>query len=322
MGKPNGVFRLFIFICLIVLPLAVQADEWINQRLNQDSTTELQNEEQIAINPANPNNMVAVWRDFRLGYRRLGWSYTFDAGASWTEGGLLEESHYPWHSDPGITTDLDGNFYVIILSYTSTSEPNGFFVQKSTDGGVTWGPSMTVIDQYPGVFEDKEFIACDRTDSAHAGNLYVTWARFSSITEIMYRRSTDSGQTWGNSIRVGDISNVQFPIPVVGRSGEVYIAWTSYYSSAILLDVSTDGGATFGADRTVVNVYTPSTELNGGVDAYSSPHMDADITDGPYSGRLYLSFMDRRSGYTDRDIWVMHSDDLGVNWSPPVRIND
>jgi hypothetical protein len=313
-------------LCLLLTPVLLgpgaAADEWLNIRLNQDQTTELQNEEQVAINPLNPRNQVAVWRDFRLGYRQVAWAYTFDGGETWTEGGLFYEPNYPWQSDPGITADAAGNFYAIVLSYVSVYEENGLYVYKSTDGGITWGPPLEVINGYPGVFEDKEFIACDRTGSAHEGNLYVAWARFGGLVNVAYRRSTDSGQTWEPTLTISDDSSIQFPIPVVGRGGEVYVAWTSYAHSAILIDVSTDGGSSFGSDRTVTHVDEPSTILNGNVNAYSSPHMDADITGGPFAGRLYLAFMDRRAPFTDRDIWVTTSDDMGVNWSTPVRIND
>jgi len=266
--------------------------------------------------------MVTVWRDFRLGYRQVGWGYTFDGGATWIEGGLFDEPNYVWQSDPGVTADADGNFYAIVLSYVSTSQENGLYVFKSTDGGVSWGPPLEVINQYPGAFEDKEFIACDRTDSPHSGNLYVTWTRFGGPTRILFRRSTDSGEHWSGTVTVSDDSSVQFPIPVVGCQGEVYVAWTSYYHYEIRIDRSADGGVSFGGDRTVTNVYTPSTVLNGGIDAYSSPHMDADISAGPFSGRLYAAFMDRRNGLHDFDIWVTASDDMGVTWTTPVRIND
>jgi hypothetical protein len=297
--------------------------EWVNIQLNLDETTQLQNEEQIAVNPRNPDNMVAVWRDFRLGYRRVGWGYTFDGGETWTEGGLISEPTYLMQSDPGITADNYGNFYAIVLSYTgSTAEPNGLIVLKSTDGGVTWGRPLPVVDGVPNVFEDKEFIACDRTYGRHDGNLYVTWTRFGATTDILARWSADSGKSWSNTIEVSDESSVQFPIPVVGRGGEVYIAWCSYSNSAIMLDISTDGGASFGADRRVVSVNTVSRVIAGGVNAYSSPHMDADLTNGQYAGRLYIAFMDRRNGYRDSDIWVISSDNTGLTWTTPVRIND
>jgi hypothetical protein len=313
------------WLALALLPLLAMtagAQEWLNIRLNQDATTQLQNEEQIALNPIDPDNRVAVWRDFRLGYRQVGWGYTFDAGATWHEGGLFVETHYPWQSDPGVTTDALGNFYAIVLSFTSTDQPNGFYVYKSTDGGVSWGPSMEVVNQTPGVFEDKEFIACDRTTGAYRGNLYVCWTRFGFNTDIVMRRSTTGGVSWGSTTTVSDQSSVQFPIPVVGRTGELYIAWTSYASNTIRIDRSTNGGVSFGTDRTVASVYTPSTILNGNIDAYSSPHMDADVTTGPYGGRLYVAFMDRRNSLPDFDIWVTSSDNGGTSWSTPVRIND
>jgi hypothetical protein len=301
---------------------SVSASEWINVQLNQDQTTELQNEEQIAINPTDPDNMVAVWRDFRLGYRQVAWAYTFDGGITWTEGGLFQEPNYPYQSDPGITVDAEGNFYAVILSFYSTSSENGLYVYKSTDGGITWSAPMEVVNQYPDAFEDKELIACDRTDSPHAGNLYVTWTRFSWVTQIMLRRSTNGGLTWGPTVPVSDGFTVQFPIPVVGRQGEVYVAWTDFYGTRIRIDKSTDGGVSFGTDRIVAEVYTTTAIINGGIDIYASPHMDADITDGPYSGRLYLVFTDRRDGLPDYDIWFTMSDDLGESWTEPVRLND
>ena len=128
---------LLLALCSVTIQSAT-ADPWQNLRLNTDDTSELQNEEQIAINPTDPNNMVAVWRDFRLGFRQVGWAYTFDGGSTWTEGGLLVEPIYTRDSDPGVTVDKDGNFYVVILSFESTAEPNGLFVLRSSDGGVSW----------------------------------------------------------------------------------------------------------------------------------------------------------------------------------------
>ncbi|MBD3336589.1 MAG: hypothetical protein GF355_13840, partial [Candidatus Eisenbacteria bacterium] len=133
-----SVLRVAAVILLLsfILIMPASAQEWTNIRLNEDQTTELQNEEQIAINPTNPDNMVAVWRDFRLGYRRVAWAFTFDGGQTWTDGGLFEEPTYPRHSDPGVTADAEGNFYVIILSYIDTNQENGFYVYESADGGV------------------------------------------------------------------------------------------------------------------------------------------------------------------------------------------
>lgn len=319
-----------LFLVVFLAPMAAPETVWENIKLNADTTLELQNEEQIAINPTNPANMVCVWRDFRLGYRQIGWGYTFDGGATWTDGGLLVEPNYQFQSDPGVTADNQGVFYAVVLSSDGTWG-NGLYVLRSADGGISWGPPLEVISHVPDTFEDKEFIACDRTDGPHAGNLYVVWNRFildPASTQIIMSRSTDSGLSWSDIVPVSEVIDVHYPIPVVGSEGELYVAWSEVEwfepgpENSIKIDVSIDGGVTFGTDHKVTDVLTSSVLINGGILAYSSPHMDADITGGPYSGRLYVSFMDQRDGYGDYDIWVTGSDDHAVTWSTPVRIND
>ncbi len=291
----------------------------VNWRINSDMTTEVQNEEQVVVNPTDPENLVAIWRDFRLGYRRVGVAYSFDGGFTWTDS-LMDEPTYPRHSDPGLTTDRFGGIYAVILSYTgNTSEPNGLFVAKSEDGGVTWGPFVPVVNGVPGVFEDKELIACDRTGGVHDGNLYVTWARFWS-TLIMSSRSTDGGASFQSPVQVSDLGGVQWPVPAVGPDGTVYIAWVHYSPAQIRLDRSYDGGATFGNDTIVTDTDTGSLDINGGVRVFCFPAMECDITGGTFNGRLYIAYMDE--GFGDYDIFLRYSDDHGETWSSPLRVND
>ncbi len=294
--------------------------EPINWKINSDSTTELQNEEQIVVNPTDPDNLVAIWRDFRLGYRRVGVGYSLDGGISWHDS-LLEEPTYPRQSDPGLTYDRFGNIYAVVLSYTgSTSEPNGLFVYRSEDGGVTWGEPVPVVDGVPGVFEDKELIACDRTGGPRDGHLYVVWDRFGWETEIMCARSAGWGSGFESPVRVSDEDGVQWPVPAVGPDGALYVAWTQYWPSSIRIDRSFDGGASFGSDLTVTSTYTPYAEINGGIAVFAFPAMDVDVTGGPYDGRLYIAYMDTGGG--DYDIYFRRSDDQGLTWSAPVRVND
>ena len=293
----------------------------LNLRLNQDATQEIQNEEQIVTNPVDPDNLVAVWRDFRLGYRRVGHASSFDGGLTWTED-LFEEPTYPWQSDPGLTVDGAGNFYAVVLSYVSTYQENGLFVYKSSDGGVTWGNPVTVVNGVPNVFEDKELIGCDRTGGAYDGNLYVVWARFGWTTDIMFSRSTDGGRSFTPALAISDRPDVQWPIPVVGADGTVYVAWCNYAPPSIKLDRSTDGGATFGTDRTLTGVsFYPGGYIHGGISVFPYPAMDADITGGKFNGNLYVAYLDYGAG-SDTDIFFRRSTDGGDSWSPAVRIND
>jgi len=314
---PMKLYQLSLII-IAILCAPVQGQEYPNIRINQDFTTEIQNEQQIIANPLNPDNIVAVWRDFRLGYRRVGCGTSFDGGLTWSEQ-LLEDSNYSWHSDPGITVDSQGNFYVVILSYTSTADPNGLFVQKSIDGGLTWSESIEVVNGVAGVFEDKEFIACDRSGSIYEGNLYVTWARFGYSQEIMCCRSTDSGLSFQSPVSL-ESGSLQWPNPAVGSNGELFIGWENF-SSGLRFSRSVDGGATFSSPSTVDAAATVYDYINGGVTVFSYPAMDVDLSDGPYRGRIHLAYM-IDAGSNGMDMRYRYSDDNGIIWSSPVRLND
>ncbi len=293
---------------------------YLNIRVNNDTTDQLQNEEQIVMNPTDTTNMVAVWRDFRLGYRQVTYAYTYDGGLTW-EQDLFSEPQYIWDSDPGLTVDTAGNFYAVILSYNSTSEPNGLFVYKSTDGGATWSGPITVINGVSGVFEDKELIACDRSVGPYTDNLYVAWARFYN-TQILISRSTDGGNSFFDPVTVSDYNGVQWPVPAVGPNSEVYVAWVHYSPGSIRLDISTDGGQTFGSDITIQNTTFVSGYINGSIMVFSFPALDVDITGGPNNGYMYVAYMDDASGFTDTDIFFTRSTDGGSTWNQKIRIND
>ncbi|UCG42063.1 MAG: exo-alpha-sialidase [candidate division WOR-3 bacterium] len=300
------------------------AQTFLNIQINSDTSGNLHNEEQVVANPLDSSNVVAVWRDFRLGYRRVGAGYSFDGGLTWHDT-LLEDDHFPRHSDPGLTVDAAGNFHATILSYTgNTSEPNGLYVQTSTDGGMTWGPSIAVVESVPGVFEDKQLIACDRADSSpYIGNLYCVWARFYA-TQIMFNRSTDGNRSWGTPLAISDgPASRQWPVPAVGPNGEVYCAWCHLSSPrSIRFDRSTDGGLTWDDDITVQDVQFGSGYIQPSVSVFSFPAMDVDITQGPRRGWLYIAYMDRAQSGNGTNIFFTRSTDKGTTWSPRVKIND
>ncbi len=316
------ILSLLIAALLVVwlIPAGLTAQEWLNVRINDDTTTELQNEQQVVVNPTDPTNLVAVWRDFRLGYRQVGYGYTHDVGLTWTNPGLFVDVHYPRDSDPALTVNSDGDFFAMLLAYTgNTSQPNGMLMFRSTDGGHTWEDRGFAINGVPGVFEDKELIACDRTGSPYDGRIYMVWDRFYE-TNIYCVSTGDEGDTWTSERRVSDQSSNQFPTPAVGPDGTLYVAWT-YFGGYLRIDRSTDGGWTFGSDRNITSVYDPQPLLNGDISAPAHPAMDIDITGGPHNGRIYVAYINRE-GSPDYDIYIRHSDDHGQNWSTSRRIND
>ncbi|GAB4329507.1 MAG: hypothetical protein Kow0074_26020 [Candidatus Zixiibacteriota bacterium] len=337
MPSKRCVFRhslaLFLALCLstpsvvfaqdasdIPLWFDVSSETPPNIKINTDATSQLQNEEQVAVDPTNPDNLVAVWRDFRLGFRQVGWGYSHDGGATWTEGGLVPTTPYNRDSDPGIVAGNDGNFYSVILSFDEFSERNGLFVPVSFDSGLSWFGPLIGVDTESGTFEDKEMIGIDLTGGPTDGSLYVPWARFGQTVDI-FCVSAPGGLGFLSPVEVSDNSSVQWPTPIVDTGGHVLVAWFSYSRSAIMCDYSTNQGATWGTDRVVANTtFFPST-LNGGITAFAFPALASDVTGGPYNGRIYCAFTDDAAdGFLD--LYLTVTDDGGQTWTPRQRIND
>jgi hypothetical protein len=301
-----------------VPPVILDVD---NIQINSDYTTQVQNEESVCINPTNTANAVAIWRDFRLGYRQVGFGYTFDNGQTWDDA-LLVVPIRPWVSDPVLTVDDDGNYFACTLGYEGTfDEPSGIYVQKSTDSGMTWSEPVIAIDSVEGVFEDKEWITLDRTAGPTNGNIYISWTRF-FYTQVLLVASYDGGQSFSDPVVVSDDEGVQWSVPTVGLSGELFVAWFQYYpTQGILMDVSFDQGMTFGDDEVITETYATSGLINGGITVFPFPALASDVYPlSPFAGNLYLAFMDEN--VTDMDIFFMRSEDNGVTWSEALRIND
>jgi len=301
----------------------VSSEQPPNIKINTDLTTQLQNEEQVAVDPTNPDNLVAVWRDFRIGFRQVGWGYSHDGGSTWTEGGLIPATPYNRDSDPGIVAGSNGVFYSIILSFDEFSAANGLWVPFSVDSGLSFLASIPAIDhpseEQDPPFEDKELMAIDNTGGPTDGNLYVAWTRFGTVADIYCVSSTD-GVGFGPAVRVSDISNgLQWPTPVVGTNGTVLVAWAS--SAGIRYDLSFDEGVTFGADRLMQPTGVFSTIIPGNILVFAYPALASDITGGPFDGNYYCAYSDIAVDGA-LDLLFTKSVDGGDTWSTPLRIND
>ena len=297
-----------------------------NVKINSDGVDTLHNEEQVAINPTDPDNIVAVWRDFRLKYRQVGIGYSTDGGSSWTDYLIgIDVAPYPWESDPGITVDRFGNFYTVTLCYDPTAT-SAFCVYKSTNGGISWSdPSIVVASDFD--FEDKELMTCDQTGGTYDGNLYIAWTRFpfSGNSRIHFSRSTDGGVNWSGALPISNaVNNTQWPVPVVGANGEIYVAWGQFAGNGqILMSKSTNGGVSFGTPDTIYIPISPvSLNLNGLILVFAYPALATDISNSPYSGNLYMAIMDKSVSSGDQDIFFLTSTDQGNTWSTRKRIND
>ncbi|HKB87379.1 MAG TPA: T9SS type A sorting domain-containing protein [Ignavibacteriaceae bacterium] len=289
----------------------------IFDNLNISAETHPQNEPSVKISRKDPNRVVAAWRDFRTGVspalRRIGYSYSTDGGQTWSVSQLTPQiiPTCALSSDPAVATDTAGNFYIVTVSLNDNNGNGELWLFKSVDGGVTFD-SVYQLAYNPGVFEDKEYVTTDFSSaSPYYNNMYVSWTRFGSGTDIYLVKSTDQGVSWSTPIQISNQSGVQGSIPATGPNGEVYVAWygSDFSSENIYFDKSTDGGVTFGTDKVISpcpNAWFPS--------------MAVDLSGGQYNGNIYVTWNDERNG--DGDIFLSKSTDGGETWSAALRINN
>jgi hypothetical protein len=295
---------------------------FFNINISQQSAP--QNEPSVGISRKDPNRVVAAWRDFRYGIdpdanRRVGYSYSTNAGLTWSNSALLDSTLLPnltRNSDPVVTVDTAGNFYISVIAISFPQGNLVLAIYKSTNGGITF-PNAFIASQ--GGTEDKEWVTTDLSPiSPFVNTLYISWTRFAAGTTIMVTKSTNSGVNWTSPVSVSSSSGVQGSNICTDRNGNVYVTWLGFGANAIVrFDKSTNGGASFGTD-VQVSSGTPPSGLPNGVSTF--PFIDVDRSTGPRSGWVYVTFADNRNG--DCDVFLCRSTNGGANWSSAVRVNN
>lgn len=229
--------------------------------------------------------------------------------------------------DPGVDFDKSNNFY---YSYgcapLSGSYPNGIFVVKSP-GGTTWSaPSSSVTFNTKRFFDDKYYIAVDRSNTAFANRVYVSWDRNVGNNQILYiAYSSDGGSTWSSPIKVNDgtskFERVIGAYPAVDHNnGVVYDSWHDYAKNIIFVDKSSNGGVSWGKDVAAATTHAGFGTDIGCVGGRSQGPAHA-VKVGP-SGTLYLVYADPVGVARGFDILLTKSTDGGGTWSAPVTLND
>ena len=267
--------------------------------VNQDTAAAPQNETAIAVDPNNPNRVVAAANDYvartwscdvngtpcsALGDAYSGTYYSNDGGHTWCctssdpshLGTLipgverLTGGQYDAGGDPALAFDSRGNVYYAGLGFDRTAPPSTVAVNRGTfdgSGRLSWS-QPTFINQTtaPSTLNDKEWIAADwHVSSPYRDRVYVSWTRY--------------------------IFNA--------HNG-------AYVQSPIFFAYSTDGGKTFSAPE----------NIGGNVlyDQGSRPIVG-------YDGTVYVIFEGAIRLSTLDSTYVVKSTDGGVTFGKPVAIS-
>jgi hypothetical protein len=231
--------------------------------------------------------------------------------------------------DPGLDFDKNGNFYFSFGGAPlSRNYPNSIGVSKSTDG-INWSTPVAVTFNRSKAFDDKYYLAVDRSSTSFANRVYVSWDRNQGNNQILYvSYSSDGGATWSAPIKVNDgaskFERVIGAYPAVDQNtGVVYDSWHDYAKNIIYVDKSSDGGVSWGTDVAAATTHAGFGTDIGCVGGRAQGPAHA-IKVGP-SGAIYLVYADPvTSGANSRgfDIEFTKSTDGGASWSTPVTLND
>ena len=288
----------------------------------------------VAVNPNNPQQVVAVFQDNAHA------SYSQDAGHTWHAADGVASENYKVSGDVSAAFDNQGHAFICYIAFDKlgtfnywahNATRNGVFVRRSLDGGKTWEAKQVSVSENasdPGIpFEDKPYIVADTTSGAgksgYAGNLYVGWTRWTLTgSEILVSRSTDDGETWSKPVEIDrhpglprdDNGAAEGFAGAVGPDGRLYAVWSQ--DNDILLATSRDGGKTFSRARAIIH----TAPIMFAVDTLERANGFPQIAVEPRSRQLYVTWTDYRNG--DLDVFCSSSTDGRKKWSAPVRVNN
>jgi hypothetical protein len=257
-------------------------------------------------------------------------SYTSsDAGATWFTTVMTRTwsgNTFGITFDPGLDVDTAGNFYYVFGGAPlSGNFPNSIAVAKSGPDGLSWGTPAAVTFNARRFFDDKYYIAVDRSGMAFNNRVYVSWDRNVSNNQILYLSfSSNGGTSWAAPIKVDDgtskFERVIGAYPAVDQaSGVVYDSWHNYAKDIIFVDRSTNGGVSWGTDVAAAVTHTGFGQDIGCVGGRSQGPAHA-IKVGT-NGVIHLVYADSISG-KGFDVLYTRSTNGGAGWSAPVALND
>ena len=291
----------------------------------------------IAINPANSQNMVVAWMSWTVSDRIVIKSRTsFNAGQTWSSAISIPHVAVGLTSaDVSIEFDDNNNVFLAFIDFSGfESDPfiGAVYVTKSTDGGLSWGTAVEVIniDSDPGKRAiDRPWISIDRSGGPNNGNIYVTSmnAKEADATGgfnpylTVSKNGGNSFESWQYLDDTNWLSGLFFkqPMPTntVSSSGVFHAVYPSFVVSQnelpqFIIASSEDGGNSF--------EYHTVLATNSGVAdplAKKGYLIIADPTDANHLVFIYLNVP-----INDIDVYMTESFDGGVNWSEGIRVND
>jgi hypothetical protein len=228
-------------------------------------------------------------------------------GVSWLPTQALYITARNYGARPTIVS-RQNNVYVVFRIHIDLTPPGDwdYYFVKSTDHGETWSDTMYVSDTTASGLGPDLILNDNGLHLIRGKNLS------SAVTEILYNRSTDEGDSWEGPYLLShyDTSGSFWPQIVAWGDSNVIVSWTDYkfsphaWTGDAFICRSTDNGDTWGEPVQMTDLhYVHSTDISADED-----------------GVVILTYADER--YGDPEIFGNISFNGGLTWVGEERISE
>jgi hypothetical protein len=239
------------------------------------------------------------WVDIVNLPRSVRTSYSTDNGVSWSQPVQVNPNPPSYSTGTSVAVGSNGIVYLCWAGLTAISPFHEDYIgyAKSTNGGVNWTVNQNIIDMngITGLLPEKDnikvnglpHIGIDNSGGARNGWIYIVTTEKNNAPagndpDILIHRSTDSGVSWSQGIRVNqdllNDGNIQyFPDLNIDDSGNLFILFyddrnTTSDSTDVFITRSTDGGDSWTEFEIKNSTFKPE-PIPGASSGYQGDHI-------------------------------------------------
>ena len=209
-------------------------------------------------------------------------------------------------SSSGFVVDIEVSGDSVFVYWGTTTAA---YLSISTNCGFSWLPAQQVPKNQGGFTDDI---------AVHLPFIHLVYGGTTYPADIYYKRSTDIGQTWCDSIMLSenDIWIGQYPSIAVDRDSNIYVDWWDYKNSPYAWTGSIffrrsldDNSASWDTIQNITTLYRAKLS-----------HIAV------FENDVHIVWMDQRdysgSPFDSFEIYYRYSSDRGNSWGPETRLTN